>query len=70
MPVGVFGRIDLNGVLTLLGSYRKYYAEGVCLGAMYPAKEVSGAGGETAVRMVQQASSRLYQQGVFGYITF
>jgi hypothetical protein len=65
-PVALFGRIELNGVLTLLGTYRKYYAEGVCLGAMYPAKEV----GEGAVRMVEQASSRLYQQGVFGYVTF
>lgn len=61
VPVGIFGKIELNGVLTLLGSYHKYYAEGVCLGALYPAKEVSGAGGEAAVRMVQQVSNRLYQ---------
>lgn len=65
-PVAIFGRIELNGVFTLLGTYRKYYAEGVCLGAMYPAKEV----GEEAIRMVERLASRLYQQGVFGYLTF
>jgi hypothetical protein len=62
----VFGRVETNGVLTLLGSYRKYYAENICFGALYPAEQVS----EEMIRLIESTCSKLYQMGVFGYLTF
>ena len=65
VSVAVFGRIDFNGLWTLLGSYRKYYAEHICFGAMYPGLNVSVAL-RTALLSI---ASALYRQNVFGYLT-
>lgn len=62
----LFGRIETSGVLVVLGSYKKLYAEGVCFGALYPAEQLT----EEMVAMARAACGRLYQQGVFGYVTF
>lgn len=42
------------------------YAESVCFGALYPAEQVT----EEMIRLAHIACNKLYQQGVFGYLTF
>lgn len=64
--LGLFGRIETNGVFAVLGSYKKVYAENVCFGALYPAEQLT----EEMVGLARRACGRLYQLGVFGYVTF
>lgn len=61
----MFARIEFNGVFSLLGSYRKYYAENVCFGAMYPGIEVT----EGLKNKLISIGNKLYSNNVFGYLT-
>lgn len=65
VSVSVFGRIDFNGLWTLLGSYRKYYAEYICFGASYPGFTVTNDLRSALVTI----ANVLYKQNVFGYLT-
>jgi len=65
ISVALFGRIDFNGLWTLLGSYRKYYAENICFGALYPGITVTIALRSALIDI----AAALYKQNVFGYLT-
>jgi len=65
ISVALFGRIDFNGLWTLLGSYRKYYAENISFGALYPGITVTVALRSALIDI----AAALYKQNVFGYLT-
>lgn len=56
----------MNGLFTILGTYRKYYAENVCFGAIYPASELTPA----VFKTIQKLSHELCSLNIFGYFTF
>lgn len=60
-----FGRIEFNGLFTLLGSYKKYFAEMVCFGAVYPGMQLT----ESLKAKLAAIGNALYRKNVFGYLT-
>lgn len=60
-----FGRIEFNGLFTLLGSYKKYQAEMVNFGALYPGTAITPG----IKAQLNAITTALYHQNVFGYIT-
>jgi hypothetical protein len=53
-------------LFTLLGSYKRFYAEQVCFGAMYPGIEVT----EPILAQIRHLCTEMYKMNVFGYVTF
>jgi hypothetical protein len=66
VSICVFGKIEFNGLFTMLGSYRRYYAEHICFGALYPGLALPNA---ALTKKLTQLTAALYHQNVFGYLT-